>query len=102
MRKMQRNRRCHPLGNSQKQPKERRNDWSLPEIGAALSFFAFKTHYLPLEEAETSGSAFEICAVAKWAMRKNSSALARICRLKSTKLCMRKPAQATRPENCRD
>ena len=52
-------------------------------------------------EGDADGEDCGISAVAKWAMRKNSSALAGICRLKSTKLCMRKPAEATRPESCK-
>src|SRR5438046_4063006 len=54
-----------------------------------------------LLEGDADGEDWGISAVAKWAMRKNSSPFAGMCRLKSTKLCMRKQAEATRPESCR-
>src|SRR6266480_6822445 len=42
---------------------------------------------------DADGEDCAISAVVKCAKRKNSSAFAGMCRLKSTKLCMRKPAE---------
>src|SRR6266852_5235586 len=42
-----------------------------------------------------------ISDVARWAIRKNRNAFEGMCRLKSTKPCTRKPAQATSPESCK-
>src|SRR5258708_19927930 len=41
-----------------------------------------------------------ISEVARWAIRKKRKAFEGMCRLKSTRLCTRKPLQATRPESC--
>src|SRR4029077_4879987 len=61
----------------------------------SISVCAFGHWAVP---AQARGVTRTISDVARFAMRKKSSAFAGMCKLKSTKLCTRKPVQPTRPE----